>query len=1124
MSALDNVVGGFVYGQLYPAMMGINAAGQSTQEGLMRGADKNLALANGVANGLIEFFTEKMGYDRIMKYIATPTAAKGLAEKIVTAAFSNAGSEFLEEATGNIAQQLADTIIMGDKSNFKALVDSYISEGATPDDAANSALFEMYVKDTLKNGLSGAISGGILAGGRQMADHVRTGRTVLDSNISDAALSAALGTEPYTATNRVARDIVSRMQRGERPSAEDFGNLYSAMKQEGVHIDEKTANSDKVNNVYKKQGGGVAMTTATAKLSNAEYTLLDEFGKATKKHIIVKDFIGNGKGKVDAANGFYDPSDPDTIYISAHSERPLYQIAKHEVVHSFSNTLAGAAYINRVAADFKELNPGAYRKTVEKIKANYENAGFKVPSKKFIKEEIAADASWKMLNRYGEVYQIAKDKPGLAKMIYGAYIDIANKMNGVYKAAPGGIGKLYDTMAADEVNAVIENFHNALGEKAKDIEPSYVGYSIKHTVDNEPVVVITKDILNGVPKEQWGKVAMSELRKFSEGIQVGNDVIKVNRKSGREYANSGYSKFLFRKKPNLYKDKMNASANLDEVLRASGKYASETPNHPRKDSIKRFERGEVLLEIGGNKYKAEVVIGITAQSEKLFYDIVGINGSDFTLKNQSGANGQAENQPPIRSNLTDINNISQDGENVNTFSENNLENPAKNEKSNENINISLENNSENPVRRIIDDTKTPAFKRWFGDWQNDPKHASKVVNEDGTPKVVHHGTSHGGFNFFAIYSGNFGLFGRGAYFTENPQVAEEYTNKGNGNNKQVYDCYLNIRNPMDMDAEADIGAWKKALRDMNNDEIDVDFSNVKTNEDAFRALVDELSYNMYYRDQAYDFVESVFSRLNIDGITHIGGGRRKDSKVRHRVWIAFYPYQIKSVDNIGTYDDWDDNIYYSPKDSDKYERAAREIYEKLKSGEKIDFSDETNSFTADEWQKIGDIVNGYYANENPNATEEQKRDFDGRYSDVYKNSMHKEHWNENTQKEADRRAEEFKYERKSNDKTYNDAAERMRSMGVNEAYSYLLELARSSDKWTADNVMEVWAVASMLQNEGREAEAVTLISAAQKRTTNAAQVVQANAVLDKLSPEGLFAVTVNAANDINEKALEKAIS
>ena len=33
--------------------------------------------------------------------------------------------------------------------------------------------------------------------------------------------------------------------------------------------------------------------------------------------------------------------------------------------------------------------------------------------------------------------------------------------------------------------------------------------------------------------------------------------------------------------------------------------------------------------------------------------------------------------------------------------------------------------------------KSDNFKNWFGDWENDPSKASKVVNEDGTPKVVY---------------------------------------------------------------------------------------------------------------------------------------------------------------------------------------------------------------------------------------------------------------------------------------------------------------------------------------------------------------------------------------------------
>ena len=33
-------------------------------------------------------------------------------------------------------------------------------------------------------------------------------------------------------------------------------------------------------------------------------------------------------------------------------------------------------------------------------------------------------------------------------------------------------------------------------------------------------------------------------------------------------------------------------------------------------------------------------------------------------------------------------------------------------------------------------TQTDHFKRWFGDWQNDPLNASKVVNRDVTQMVL----------------------------------------------------------------------------------------------------------------------------------------------------------------------------------------------------------------------------------------------------------------------------------------------------------------------------------------------------------------------------------------------------
>ena len=44
--------------------------------------------------------------------------------------------------------------------------------------------------------------------------------------------------------------------------------------------------------------------------------------------------------------------------------------------------------------------------------------------------------------------------------------------------------------------------------------------------------------------------------------------------------------------------------------------------------------------------------------------------------------------------------------------------------------------------------RTKEFKDWFGDWENDSANASKVVDENGEPLVVYHGSNEYGFNIF----------------------------------------------------------------------------------------------------------------------------------------------------------------------------------------------------------------------------------------------------------------------------------------------------------------------------------------------------------------------------------------
>ena len=134
--------------------------------------------------------------------------------------------------------------------------------------------------------------------------------------------------------------------------------------------------------------------------------------------------------------------------------------------------------------------------------------------------------------------------------------------------------------------------------------------------------------------------------------------------------------------------------------------------------------------------------------------------------------------------------------------------------------------------------RTPSFKRWFGDWENDPVHASKVVDENGEPKVVYHGTRSGGFTAFDDDYNQVredGVKDRGFFFTDELSIAATYSNtteiqrakenedgelgyeidpvRRDANDRiggefvypQTYACFLNIRNPKIVDAKSN--AW-----------------------------------------------------------------------------------------------------------------------------------------------------------------------------------------------------------------------------------------------------------------------------------------------------------------------------
>lgn len=203
-------------------------------------------------------------------------------------------------------------------------------------------------------------------------------------------------------------------------------------------------------------------------------------------------------------------------------------------------------------------------------------------------------------------------------------------------------------------------------------------------------------------------------------------------------------------------------------------------------------------------------------------------------------------------------------------------------------------------------TESQQFKRWFGDWKNHPKSASKIVNADGTPKVMYHGSPAQFSVFDKRKAKSSGLYGKRFYFTDSSSHASTYG--------QLYEVYLNIRNPLEpgksnvtqnqvrafLDAVAENEDY--SIENYGTYDVDTILGNIlggKTEIDTFQVMQD------INATAIGDLVEAVelFNEVN---------GTSFDGIVVPTETVAFYPEQIKSAtDNIGTFDGSNPDIRYS---------------------------------------------------------------------------------------------------------------------------------------------------------------------------------------------------------------------
>jgi hypothetical protein len=199
------------------------------------------------------------------------------------------------------------------------------------------------------------------------------------------------------------------------------------------------------------------------------------------------------------------------------------------------------------------------------------------------------------------------------------------------------------------------------------------------------------------------------------------------------------------------------------------------------------------------------------------------------------------------------------------------------------------------------------FWRWFGD--------SKVVDEQGRPLVVYHGTP----------SGDFDTFYEDSYFTADKEYADSYQHPSTSATwtgkkttaPKTFAVYLRINNPFT--------TTEKTAKDIFEKEYTASYAPV---------LAEDGNVDWTEAQDLIPFIKE--QHPEYDGILLSEGGERGIS------YVPFEPNQIKSVDNRGTYSSDTGNILKQSKvegtGSDKYRGAYDEKLKRIILGEKSDLT------------------------------------------------------------------------------------------------------------------------------------------------------------------------------------------
>lgn len=979
------------------ALMGNQVATNAIIEGKEKGYSDEKAVALGIIQGSIEGITEKYSIEAILK--EPKTAFRGFLK-----AFAAEGSE---EVTANWLNRIVDGVANGDQSDFEKAVRKYLKDNpnASQEEALAHAVLDNIGEDALSF-LAGGISGAAMFGSvqgyskiQQTADNRHRGKAVKNLSNENQLIKLALQQDENSKAYRLAK----KYKADSKKSAVKLGAVQSALAQQ-VYDNKINALPSAVENRFAELGVNSSdyLTRAVVRILTGEPTnkFDDQLIRNTPQaQRIISEYQNADSGEYTAK--WVQELDNGGLYkqISEFSQKPLtaYQRrvvstlpnAQQKARENVQTTGNTQTTVNGKAAEIAEIQ-GVEGGVVTYLMTD----GSTQTSDSIDFSDGAA-----VLDAYASAMSEEE-----AKAYYQNYKggDVDTYTMEWNAARICGMAHLPERMS--ESSLTPEQFTAAykIGvlQKADETERR------QKAVDN---AVIRFNEGGGIYRQ--GSVKTSGIRHLNgnltarqeQSLRAITDIANVlgvdvevfasKTKDGRFVGKNGSFD------PDTGKIMIDINAGANEISRLvtdsamMRTFSHELTHYIQAYSPKQYEELkayvlDTLTEQGQNieqLAKEKIARSQNEMSHEKAVDEIIADGCEMMLKDSKAVNEIAKKHRSLAKKIKQfigefiekikkafdgvkphskeaiaIANSIEDLKHIQSMWDKALINAAeayqaqKQAQKNTAVNTAEQMSDRGNImqaefERHSDITQSLQFLRWFGDWQNKPGRASKVVDENGKPLIVYHQTN----EEFSVFDTN--KPGAGQYDTETPNgifLKPSDSDIGVKGNIQM-PLYANIRKPFKVpNRQKLVEHYRKHINGYaehkdNLTSIDKEYERkyeiaVQNDDKEYSRLSTALKEHRITQEEYTEALENsqeeqlvrewenatnteaaklkqlvtdYFKNSKYDGIIieKDEGSFGRSTKT----FIAFENTQVKSATgNIGTFSESDPDIYHSDRDID----------------------------------------------------------------------------------------------------------------------------------------------------------------------------------------------------------------